>query len=466
MRGGGKPPVGSFSNCARCEKQFTVTKYTMAANPGPGWLCHPCAKAGGIDPFKKPAVAPKPKRRRAEDKKSTTFEERRFPSLVSICVQIITRNIDNIEALGDIGTMNMQEISKAISKTRGLTPENVKLFYDAVQSKLTLYDATNLPSAAFSVMGALNPRLTTLRLDFCGQMDSAALDALSSHLPELKNIELLGPFLVRTESWQRFFQNHQLEEFLITQSPRFDLACLRALLASSGKSLRRLRLREVGKLNDKFINELCSLRDAPLQHLDLAHPSHSCSEDALIDLVKAVGSDLRYLDFSAHDELSDVFLTEGLAPHCHHVATLILQHLPLLTDAGVAGFFANYHCTPLTTLDLSRNPDLSSAALAALLAHSGSALERLSINGWKDTKHEALMEIGARAKELREVDVGWCREVDDFVVKAILEGGEDGVRPEHLQKVWVWGCGRVKGVFPRRPGVSVFGVEAHQVGGE
>ena len=35
-------------------------------------------------------------------------------------LQIITRNIDNIEALGDIGTMNMQEISKAISKTRGL----------------------------------------------------------------------------------------------------------------------------------------------------------------------------------------------------------------------------------------------------------------------------------------------------------------------------------------------------------
>ncbi|KAL1738237.1 hypothetical protein HDZ31DRAFT_70223 [Schizophyllum fasciatum] len=120
MRGGGKPPVGSFANCAKCEKQFTVTKYTMAANPGPGWLCHPCAKAGGIDPFKKPAAAPKRKRRMAEDKKSTAFEERRFPSLVSICVQIITRNIDNIEALGDIGTMNMQEISKAISKTRGL----------------------------------------------------------------------------------------------------------------------------------------------------------------------------------------------------------------------------------------------------------------------------------------------------------------------------------------------------------
>ncbi|TRM58743.1 hypothetical protein BD626DRAFT_550543 [Schizophyllum amplum] len=444
MQGSAKPPVGSFSNCAKCENKFTVTKYTMAAIPGPGFL------------------SPKRKRRTAEDKKSTTFEVRQFPSLVSLCVQIVTRNIDNIDAFGDIGTMNMLEISKAISKKRGLTTENVKLFYDAVQSKLTLYDATNLPPGAYSVMGALNPRLTTLRLDFCGQLDSAALDALSPSLKELRNIELLGPFLVRAESWQRFFNNHTLEEFLITQSPRFDLACLRALLNSSGTTLRRLRLRRIGQLDDTFVEELCNLSKAPLHHLDLSLPSKSCSEDALCALIRAVGSDLRYLDLSSHDELSDAFLSDGLATHAHKISALTLMHLPLLTDAGVAAFFKAWPCTPLTTIDLSRNTDLSSAALTALLKHSGSALEKLNINGWKGTAHEALMQIGAGAKELREVDVSWCREVDDFVVRAVLEGGENGGALEHLEKVAVWGCGRVQGVFPRRTGVSVVGVEAYQ----
>ena len=31
MRGGGKPPVGSFSNCAICEKQFTVVRNALTS---------------------------------------------------------------------------------------------------------------------------------------------------------------------------------------------------------------------------------------------------------------------------------------------------------------------------------------------------------------------------------------------------------------------------------------------------
>ncbi|KAL1737759.1 hypothetical protein HDZ31DRAFT_18685, partial [Schizophyllum fasciatum] len=267
------------------------------------------------------------------------------------------------------------------------------------------------------------------------------------------------------------FKNHELEEFLITQSPRFDLDCLRALLASSGKSLRRLRLREIGQLDDTFVEELCNLRVAPLQHLDLAQPSQSCSEDALTALIEAVGADLRVLDLSAHDALGNEFLRLGLARHTPRLAELTLQHLPLLTDAGVAALFADWVAPPLIAIDFARNAELGTAALRALLAHSGAALERLSINGWRNTAHEALMEIGAQARGLREVDVGWCREVDDYVVRAILEGGEGesegegeraGQRMERLEKVWVWGCGRVQGVFPRRPGVSVYGVEAYQ----
>lgn len=98
-----KPPVGSFETCVTCEKQFTVvrihplsslryvpnavgqTKYTMAANPGPGFLCHQCAKASGSDPFKKPAS----KKKAPADKRTVVnFEEKRFQSLVSLCVQV------------------------------------------------------------------------------------------------------------------------------------------------------------------------------------------------------------------------------------------------------------------------------------------------------------------------------------------------------------------------------------------
>jgi DNA repair protein RAD7 len=38
----------------------------------------------------------------------------------SFLVQLITRYIDDVEALGDIGSVNMDEIAKALSKNRGL----------------------------------------------------------------------------------------------------------------------------------------------------------------------------------------------------------------------------------------------------------------------------------------------------------------------------------------------------------
>jgi len=82
-----KPPVGSFESCARCEKQFTVTKYTMAANPPPGFLCHACAKAGGVDPFKKPA-APRKRKTATEKRNVVHFEERKLPSLSNLCIQV------------------------------------------------------------------------------------------------------------------------------------------------------------------------------------------------------------------------------------------------------------------------------------------------------------------------------------------------------------------------------------------
>lgn len=114
--GNSKPPVGSFEKCARCEKQFTVvimveftlrlevtslffvpfhsfctqTRYTLTANPPPGYLCHQCAKASGADPFKKPA-APQKRKPATEKREVINFEERRFPTLASLCIEVIVQ---------------------------------------------------------------------------------------------------------------------------------------------------------------------------------------------------------------------------------------------------------------------------------------------------------------------------------------------------------------------------------------
>ncbi|KAJ2928494.1 hypothetical protein H1R20_g8594, partial [Candolleomyces eurysporus] len=449
---GSKPPVGDFENCAKCEKQFTVTKYTMAANPGPGWLCHVCAKASGKDPFKKPA-APRKRKAPGDKREVVHFVENRLPTLVNLCIKVVTQHIDDVESLGDIGTLNVEAIAKAMAKNRSLTAENAKLFYNTTNSKLVLYDATNLSSPAFESLVYLNPNLTSLRLDFCGQLDDPAFKVFTTSLPALERIELLGPFLVRSPAWKAFIKAHpNLEGFLITQSPRFDLDCLRELV-SHCTGLKELRLKEFGKMSDDFLDEIADNlggqgdSESILEYLDISSPGgESCSDAALVNLLSRIGGSLRCLDVSKHDLLTNAFLLGGLQQHTHSLES-------------------EWENPPLVSLDASRNPELQTDALEAIMKHSGTRLESLNINGWKDVEENGLRDIGRQGKEMRKLDVGFCRNMDDFIVKAWLEGEDVKGRKKggcmELVELKVWGCNRVTANCPKKPGLALHGVESH-----
>jgi DNA repair protein RAD7 len=91
-----------------------------------------------------------------------------------------------------------------------------------------------------------------------------------------------------------------------------------------------------------------------------------------------------------------------------------------------------------------------------VIGHSGCGLESLNINGWKNASEESLMEIAKRSKILRTLDVGWCREVDDFVVKGLIEGCE------RLKEIKGWGCNRLTENCTRKVcGVSGTGLTNH-----
>ncbi|KAI0782091.1 RNI-like protein [Abortiporus biennis] len=481
-----KPPVGSFCNCAKCKKQFTVTKYTAAANPPPGFLCHPCAKSSGPDPFKKP-VAPRKRRTATEKRTVVNFEERRFPSLASMCISIISSHIDNIEALGDISSMNMDELSKSLARNRSLTSQNAPLLYNAEHTNLILYDATNLPPSALCTLALLNPNLTTLRLDFCGRMDDEVMNAWTKSLPNLRRLELLGPFLVRVQAWQTFFESHPaLDGFLITQSPRFDLDCMKSLV-NNCPNLTELRLKEIGKIDDSFIEVLKTLGNGQggcqLRYLDLSSPGipDALTQSVLIELMSIIGSQLTHLDLSGNQLISDGFLLEGIKPHAKNLTCLKLSNVPELTDNGVAEFFKTWAGDslpstkakgrktaissfqaaisdvnpPLSHIDFARNPELSSAALTALLEHSGQKLTQLSINQWRNTSEESLKSIAKYCPKLNKLDIGWCREADDWVVKEIME------KCPKIEEVKVFGCQRLTQQCPRKRNVNIYGVESH-----
>lgn len=284
-------------------------------------------------------------------------------------------------------------------------------------------------------------------------MDDTVASAWAASLPNLKRIELLGPFLVRPPAWQTFFRAHSgLEGFLITQSPRFDIECMRVLVESC-PNLKELRLKEVGKLSDEFLECIKPL-SGQLTYLDLSYPGDpaALSERAIIDFLEAVGSGLDHLDLSGHADVTDALLFQGIKPHVLSLTTLVLANTPDLTDAGVGEFFGNWKAARLSTLDLSRNQDLADVALKALLAHSSEDLTHLNINGWKSVSEDALKLIPKSAHVLRKLDVSWCRSVDDWFVKSVLE------RCEYLEELKVWGCGRLTENCARkvRPAPSIY----------
>ncbi|KAF9546594.1 RNI-like protein, partial [Agrocybe pediades] len=317
---------------------------------------------------------------------------------------------------------------------------------------------------ALETLAYHNANLTSLRLDFCGHLDDAAMKVFSKSLPSLHRLELLGPFLVRPAAWQEFFESHpQLQGLLITQSPRFDEECIKALVKFC-PGITELRLKEIGQLKDAFLQQI-QLFEGGLWYLDLADPSHSCSEEAMLELLRAVGKTLTHLNVSKHNLLTDNFLKTGLLSKAKVMQSLTLSHLPELTTDGVRNFFDKWKGKnpPLSYLDISRNDELKGPALESILGHSGDKLEHLNINGWKDVEEDALRLIGKRGLHLKTLDVGFCRAVDDFVVKTWLEGEDSSAGCQHLQEIKVWGCNRITASCPRKKGVSIFGVESHVV---
>ena len=304
----------------------------------------------------------------------------------------------------------------------------------------------DLEQNALCALANLNPNLTTLRLDYCGRMNDAVITSWNTSLPNLTSIELLGPFLVRSPAWQGFFKAHpNLNSFRIIQNPRFDLDCVKELVKNSPR-LTELRLREIGKMCDDFLEVLAS-SDLPLTYLDLAYPGNTdlVGEAAVMSLVEKFGPTLKHLDFSGITSITDEFFMHCLKYHASNLDGFTMVDLEELTDEKIGQFFLEWEKNPgLTSIDLSRNHNLSSLALNGILQHSGPQLRSLNINGWKAASNETLSMIAELATGLSKIDVGWCREVDNFALAKIQEECED------LKDLSVWGCSKVTHAARRR----------------
>lgn len=276
-------------------------------------------------------------------------------------------------------------------------------------------DSVLIPES-YITLANLCPNLTTLRLHYCGQLNADALIHIT-RLP-LRTLELYGPFLVREEGWKTLFEKCDLATLLITQSPRFDLGILQHLITHC-PNLRHLRLEEIGKLEDSWLPLIAQI---PLLTLDISSPSIHLSDENFV-----IPPTVQSLTLIDHHNLTDEILPTIAALPLH---TLKLSLLPELSDQGVATLFKSL--PSLTHVDLEKGHDLADGALTALVESSSSTLTTLSILGWREVSSEALGTL-TRCIKLTHLNLGWCRQVTDFLLKDLLDSCPD------IEVIYVWG---------------------------
>lgn len=469
-------PVGEFMTCVDCQNQFTVTAYTKPCPSKPGYLCYDCAISAGIDVFAKTRKKAAAKKPAAKDKRAKviSYEEITGPiGLGDFCIKLIGKYIEDVEALGNIGTKSMDRVCRIISKSRRLTPETATLFYSGNRTELKMYDCTNLLPSSYVTLAALCPNLQDLSLELCGQLDTDTIIKWGQVFPDLKRLDLWGPFNVRKEGWVKFFADKpDLEGLLITQTPRFDMSCLKAMV-NNCPDINELRFREFGLLDDTWLPELAKLEK--LELLDLSSPGHaSLTDEPVIELLKAIGENLETLNLGDHIRLTDRVLLDGIVPHCPRIRKLFLRNIADfappqegetyvktgLTNAGVADFFAKWKesgHSGLVEVDLSLNPELGEKSLLALMEHSGDTLIDMNIKGWRETPDTTLARIGVTCSKLRSLNVGWCRQLTDLSVKDILGGC-----PE-ITVIKAWGCNSLTDNVARKKGCRLTGIESHVI---
>lgn len=199
-----------------------------------------------------------------------------------------------------------------------------------------------------------------------------------------------------------------------------------------------------------------------LTTLSLTSPPYSLTNISVCALLKSIGARIEILNLSGNEKLTNDVLLDGLVKYCRSLRSLKISGVGGIDDLGVVGLFNGWSgissddddssvLNPITSLDLSRNPLLSNRALSSLITFfspsSGRpALRHLNINSWKDLSSESLMELAGSDVMcgLEELDVSWCREVDGFFMKDVVE------RSGGLKWIKCYGCNKLGSDCPKR----------------
>ena len=459
------PAPGQTDNCAICHKRFTVTPYTKSGPEG-GLLCPKCAKEHAADD-RKPTKGKK--KATATPGGRRNFQSRLLDghigakSLVTLCVEVLAKNIHLADDLGDLPDDAKDRIARMLSKKRMMNPRTLDLFLQPDVEDLNIYDGARLSKDDYIRIFQRAHKLKRLKVRNAIQFKIEVMEYLIGRNINLESIYLHGANLISDDCWTEYLmaKGKHLKVLKVYYTDRYIGNGFLASLKDYCPSLTRLKICHNQQVSEEGVKCLADLQS--LQHLSL----HLINDigDAYIPVIEKLGRKLRTLSLRNVIETSDDLL-DAIHKHCRHLTKLRIQDSEGMTDIGFARLFTGWENKSLTSVDLEKcryvdavepkeNPrgvGLCSEGFKALMRHSSKQLRHLNLHACRHISQEAFEEVFALENvypELLKLEISFCPHVTDRIIGCIFR-----TCPQ-LKELNVFGCMSVKDVVVPRGKILV-----------
>ncbi|KAL6452575.1 RAD7 DNA repair protein RAD7 [Candida maltosa Xu316] len=488
---------GEMDDCVECGTSFELSVSSRFIKEKAGYLCNPCnqlLKNRERKARMNQMTARKKRKRVAQALLNKT--DVKIPKLQDVCIKKITENIEDVDVLGDIGQVNLNRISKILSKNRSLNDKTIALFLSPELKKLEFWDCSNVDSDSLNKIASFCPQLESLTLFMCGQLHNDNLKYFATNLPKLSELSLNGPFLISDIMWQDFFQDKTgeiLDKFEIRNTHRFGNDSLISLLENSGRNLTSLKLSRLDGINSGEVYGLIPhyISESKLTHLEISYPANEelINDDLIISILSITGDTLVSLNLDGCSNLTEKFLIEGVCRFCSNLTHLSIQNLDQISNEGFVTAFKAYsevNIGGLLEVYLSRCVGLGDEAIYELLKHSSHTLVELSINSlnlvsknflsqiFTENQHQYKRKLLERVQRedgdgnvkfydyiklplLTYFDVGFVRSVDNEVLQLI------GESCPQLKVIEVYGDNRCTSRARVREGLMIIGRQSDEI---
>jgi DNA repair protein RAD7 len=301
------------------------------------------------------------------------------------------------------------------------------------------------------------------------------MDYMIEKAKSLVDIQLLGANLISNDKWTDLFiaRGHDLKSFKIEWLDAAFNDQVTEALVTFCPNLERLKIERCKQLGPMTIDAIARLEK--LEHLTLRMYSE-IPRERVFNLITSVGAHLRTLCLEnfvdgVEDPTDDIL--DAIHDNCSFLSKFRFTENNECSDQGYVNLFTNWKNPPLRYIDVSStrdidnsNPDgpedrpvgLASAGFAALMQHSGPALEFLDISSCRHISHETLASVfdGANTyPHLAEINFSFCPVVDTQVIAGVFRSCP------RMKKVVTFGCFQVEDVVVPR-GVVLIGAPRAQ----